>query len=200
MDDTGKKNKKIPCNICSKNIRGNAKAVCCDVCDNWVHIKCNSISNSKYDELCDEDNNESFFCIKCFNNELPFGLDTDTTSNQMLGFGDNSNLENLDANISKKDKKLMNLLKKIISENNDPNIKNSSCRYYSVDDFCSKNFKTDQLFSIFHLNIASLQYYKSDLDTLLDALKFQFDIIAILESRLMKDVDPVHGISLPHYH
>ena len=31
MDDTGKKNKKIPCNICSKNIRGNAKAVCCDV-------------------------------------------------------------------------------------------------------------------------------------------------------------------------
>ena len=87
----------------------------------------------------------------------------------MLGFGDNSNLENIDANISKKGKKLMNLLKKIISENNDPNILNSSCRYYSVDNFCSKNFKSNQSFLIFHLNIASLQNYKSDLDTLLDA-------------------------------
>ena len=94
----------------------------------------------------------------------------------------------------------MNLLKKIISENNDPNIKNSSCRYYSVDDFCSKNYKANQLFSIFHLNIASLQFYKNDLDILLDALKFQFDIIAISESRLKKDVDPVHDISLPNYH
>ena len=37
--------------------------------------------------------------------ELPFGLKIDTTSNQTLGFGDNSNLENIDANISKKDKK-----------------------------------------------------------------------------------------------
>ena len=105
MDEIGKKNKKIPCNICGKNIRGNAKAVCCDICDNWVHIKCNSISSIKYDELCEEDNDESFFCIKCFNSELPFGLETYTISNQTLGFGDNSNLENLDANISKKDKK-----------------------------------------------------------------------------------------------
>ena len=159
MDETGKNKQKISCNICSKNIRGNAKAVCCDICDKWVHIKCDNISASKYDELCEEDNDESFFCIKCFNSELPFGLETDSTSNQLLGFGDNSNLENLDANISKKDKKLMNLLKKIISENNDPNIKNSSCRYYSVDNFCSKNYKANELFSIFHLNIASLQYY-----------------------------------------
>ena len=67
MDEIGKKNKKIPCNICGKNIRGNAKAVCCDVCDKWIHIKCNSISPNRYDELCDEENDKSFYCIKCFN-------------------------------------------------------------------------------------------------------------------------------------
>jgi hypothetical protein len=77
----------------------------------------------------------------------------------------------------------MNLSKKIISENNDPNIKNNSYRYYSIDDFCSKNYKANQLFSIVHLNIASLQFYKNDLNILLDALKSQFDIIAISESR-----------------
>ena len=74
-----KKNKqKILCNICAKSIRGNAKAVCCDVCDNWVHIKCNSISPSRYADLCEETNNEPFFCIRCFNDELPFGLATDS--------------------------------------------------------------------------------------------------------------------------
>ena len=118
---------KVICNLCGKNVRGNSKAVCCDVCDNWVHIKCNGISASRYDELCNEDNNESFFCIKCFNNELPFGFETEYSLNQTALGLDNSNLENLDFNISRNDKKLMNLLTKMISENNDPNIKNSSC-------------------------------------------------------------------------
>ena len=94
----------------------------------------------------------------------------------------------------------MNLLKKVISENNDPNIKNSSCRYYSIDEFCSKEFQAKQLFSIFHLNIASLQFHKNDLDILLDKLKLKFDIIAISESKLIKGVEPLHDITLPNYH
>ena len=65
---------------------------------------------------------------------------------------------------------------------NDPNTKNSSCRYYSIGEFCSKKCKTNDLFSMFHLNIASPQYHKNDLNIVLDALKFQFVIIAILES------------------
>ena len=50
-------------NICDKNIRENFKAVCCDLYDKWVHIKCNSISPNRHDELCDEKNDESFHCI-----------------------------------------------------------------------------------------------------------------------------------------
>ena len=61
--------------ICGKSIRGNGKTVCSDLCNNWVHIICNSIFASKCDELCEEDNDESLCCIKCFNSELPFGLD-----------------------------------------------------------------------------------------------------------------------------
>ena len=59
------------CNICIKTIWGNAKAICCDICNNWVHIKCNSISSARYDEL--SNSNESFFCLKCFKEALPFG-------------------------------------------------------------------------------------------------------------------------------
>ena len=99
-----------------------------------MHIKCNGISTSTYDKLCEEDNDESFICIKCFDSELPFGLESETTFSQTLPFWRSSNLENLDTSISKQDKKLMNLLKMIKSENNDPKIKNSSCRYYSIDE------------------------------------------------------------------
>ena len=70
-----------------------------------VHIKCNSMSTSKYDKLCEEDIDESFICI-CFNSELPFGLESETTFNQTLPFWRSSNLGNLDTSISKQDKKL----------------------------------------------------------------------------------------------
>ena len=200
MRNTNSKKTKFPCNICGKNVQENARAICCDFCDNWVHIRCNSISPSKYLELSEEDNDEKFLCVKCFNNELPFGLESDKSLNKATILGmDKSNLENLNVNISKNDKKLINLLGNIISENNDPNIHNSICKYYSIDDFCTKKYETKQYFSIFHLNIESLQFHKNDLDILLDNLNIEFDIIAISETRLKKDIKPVKDIKLSNY-
>ena len=31
---------KFPCKICEKPVAQNHQAICCDVCDTWVHIKC----------------------------------------------------------------------------------------------------------------------------------------------------------------
>ena len=201
MPNTKKIKQKLLCNICDKNVRENAKAVCCDVCDKWVHIKCNSISPNRYDELCDEDNNESFYCIKCFNEALPFGFANDKCFHESVTLGLNSpNIEDLNFCISKTEKKTINFLKKTISENNDPNIQNSLCKYYTIDEFCSNNYNGNQYFSIFHLNINSLQFHKNDLEILLDALKLKFDIIAISETRLRKGIAPVHDINLPSYH
>ena len=101
-----KPNNKFPCSICQKNVRGNAKAVCCDLCDQWVHINCNFITPKIYDELMDPENNDSFYCNKCINKELPFGLQTDETFNQtnILGLNNESNLENLTFKLSKNEK------------------------------------------------------------------------------------------------
>ena len=110
MRNTNSKKTKFPCNICGKNVQENARAICCDFCDNWVHIRCNSISPSKYLELSEEDNDEKFLCVKCFNNELPFGLESDKSLNKATILGmDKSNLENLNVNISKNDKKTYKL-------------------------------------------------------------------------------------------
>ena len=108
MSIRDKKREKNQCNICTRNIRGNAKAVCCGFCENWIHIHCNFISNSKYNEL--KQNNEPFICIKCLNTELPFGLEDDKIFNQSVSLGlDNPNIENLQFQISKNEKKLINL-------------------------------------------------------------------------------------------
>ena len=84
---------KKSCSICEKNIRGNAKSVLCNYCNERVHIKCNSISNNRYTELNDPENTETFLCSRCFNEELPFGLENDKTFNKAISLGlENSNL------------------------------------------------------------------------------------------------------------
>ena len=76
---------------------------------------------------------------------MPFGFANDNNFHQAVTLGLNSeNFDDLNFTISKTEKKIMKFLKKTISENSDPNIKNSLCKYYQIDDFCSKNFKGNQ--------------------------------------------------------
>ena len=195
---------KFPCSICKKNVRGNAKAVCCDICDNWVHIKCNSITHQRYAELTEPDNDETFYCNTCINTEMPFGSVSNDSFIQtnILGLNNenDSNLENLNFKLSKNEKQSISHLSNLILQNNDPNNENTNfCKYYTIDQFCSKKFNNTQNFSIFHLNTHSLQYHKTDLDILLDSLRLEFDIIAISETRLQKGTAPVRNIDIPNY-
>ena len=51
-----------PCGICDKNIHGNQRAIFCDNCNFYVHIKCNDISAAEYKELEKEPDDVSWFC------------------------------------------------------------------------------------------------------------------------------------------
>jgi len=99
---------KIICSLCLKNIRTNAKAVQCDLCNHWVHKDCNFISIKRYNEINEPNNNSNFECSKCLNSILPFGNTNDNVFSQTntLGLNDESNLENLHFNLSKKEKKI----------------------------------------------------------------------------------------------
>ena len=44
-------NSKYPCGICSKNVNSSHKAIQCDSCNFWNHIKCDQIDNKTYEEL-----------------------------------------------------------------------------------------------------------------------------------------------------
>ena len=61
---------KFPCKICVKNVYDKDKAIQWDLCELWIHIKCNNVNYLDYRFLqnCDE----SWYCIKCCSTIFPF--------------------------------------------------------------------------------------------------------------------------------
>ena len=73
-----------------------------------------------------------------------------------------------------------------------------SCSYYSCEDFVKAKFESQKNFSILHLNIHSIQLHIEELRVVLDAINYQFDIIAISESKLKGT--PQIDITIPEFH
>ncbi|KAJ8046701.1 RNA-directed DNA polymerase from mobile element jockey [Holothuria leucospilota] len=67
-----------PCVHCSKGVTARSKAVSCDSCERWVHIRCTYIiSDAVYDTLVADGSDFNFLCNCCTLQSLPFG---DTSS------------------------------------------------------------------------------------------------------------------------
>ena len=54
---------KFPCRICVKNVSDKDKAVQCELCEFWVHIKCNNLNYLDHSYL--QNSNESWYSRKC---------------------------------------------------------------------------------------------------------------------------------------
>ena len=52
---------KCPCKICENNVTNSDQAIQCDLCDSWVHIKCNDLNYIDYKFL--QNFNDPWFCI-----------------------------------------------------------------------------------------------------------------------------------------
>ena len=64
-----KVNVKYPCNLCCKPVAKNHRALCCDICDQWVHVKCNNVSPDDYELL--KSSVSPWFCVKCIGCVFP---------------------------------------------------------------------------------------------------------------------------------
>jgi hypothetical protein len=83
------------------------------------------------------------------------------------------------------------------------NLSPINCNYYHYDEFRKAAFNSNKSFSIFHLNIHSITRHIDELKTLLLELEssiFQFDILAISESKLYVNTAPSVNITIPNYH
>ena len=61
---------KFPCKICSKSVAKNHKAICRDLCDIWVHTKCNKINAATYNML--QNDKTKWFCTECSKENFPY--------------------------------------------------------------------------------------------------------------------------------
>ena len=58
---------RYPCKLCRKPVAKTHCALCCEGCDQWVHILCAGIPKKKteYERLCDDSNEDQWFCSIC---------------------------------------------------------------------------------------------------------------------------------------
>lgn len=147
---------KNPCGVCKRSVHGNHRYLICNICQLRVHIGCNFIPVSVYEELklqnnTDTDTNNTdttenteninFSCNTCFNKALPFGHENynDFYSTNYLGLNHSSNIENLEITLDKNTKTQIKQISQLILENTDPENENSGfCKYYSVEQFKKK--------------------------------------------------------------
>ena len=172
----------------------------------WIHSKCNKLNKKDYDRLTKEHDDIPFICLCCISDNLPFSTLSDRNFDIAVTKGinyllDNDNdlqfLNNHQLEITKKFQAILN--NKPYENDDDDALQPPVCSYYSIDEFSKAKFNPTKSFSILHFNIHSIQRHVEELRTLLLMLNFNFDFIAITESKLYKGKEPSSNILLEGY-
>ena len=194
----------FPCKIYSKDVNDSDHAIQCDIWNFWVHIQCNNLNYIDHKHL--QGNNDPWYCVTCSSSIFPFNrfnnkkfgsLRISQTETNNYNFG--SNNRSLLLNPSPK---LTNLVNQF---NNNTIINNNK----NIDDHFihSKCFDTDEIqklkitnkekcLSLFHINASSLSKNFDELQHLLKSSKKSFDVTAITETRIRKDISITSNFSL----
>ena len=194
----------FPCSICSKNVEEDHHALQCSFCDSWSHNKCNNIKTKLY-KFHQKNEDAPFCCSRC-RQQIPFFNMNNDEFETYMKFDihkDDTQQTNLKLNLTSAQQEVINKLNKLIHETNtsdsdDEDHQQILCNYYSCEEFIQTKFNANKNFSIFHVNIHSIQRHIDELRLLLKTLNYKFDVIAISESKL-KD-EPTTDINIEGYH
>ena len=185
------------CSICQFSGHNNHRAIFCNCCHHWTHLKCTHFSLCDYNDLTNSD--EAWFCPPCLAIIFPlnhmeddldyyFSLyDFQTTSfdvevlktkcfNPFLDDSDsrhlliNSDIDP-DSNIQGYNSHLL-----------------SNCLYLTSNEFNSDSF------TLFHINLRSLKKHFEELSEFLSTLNMSFSVIGISETWLNNSNDVIFNI------
>ena len=62
----------FPCGACNKTVGKRMRAIQCDLCNYWTHIKCDGIEPSHYEILKKSDTTQHHYCKACKEEHFPF--------------------------------------------------------------------------------------------------------------------------------
>ena len=191
-----------PCSICKFSVHNNHKAIFCDICESWSHLKCTSFSSAEYTALSNSP--EDWYCPSCIANIFPFNhLDYTDFYFALYDFNsccfDSELLKHKCFNPFLDDPDSRNLL---LNSDIDPNpnvfAKNShllsNCIYLTSNEFNKIPISSSNTFSIFHMNVRSLSKHFDDLSEYVSTLNMSFSIIGVSETWLNKSNEHLFNI------
>ena len=201
------------CNLCSKRVNANSKAIQCSFCFRKSHQKCISIlgTSDANDKACLHSN---YLCVKCVKNTLPFmSLEDNEFQTAIFELQQCSSylwnleiLNNLAFHPFKNDTALKSKAN-FIDNFCDPNEyafakidkMTHRCKYYVEDSFKSLTSNRPIEFSLIHFNIRSPRKHFNNIICYLTVLDFHFNAIALSETFLNSN-DDIELFALPGYH
>ena len=200
---------KFPCKICVKNVSDKDKAVQCDLCELWVHIECNNLNCLDYRYL--QNSNESWYCIECCSAVFPFDFlfsnknflacctNADNNNSHLIDL-ENDHNSSLSLKPSSDLECLVNQFNNATPENSNDPEKVSSSKYYDIEKMHNTEIPhKNKLLSLFHMNASSLNKNFDDLQNLLNCTKENVHIIAISETRIIKQISLSNNLNLNNY-
>ena len=194
---------KQPCSICQFSVHNNHRAIFCNCCHHWTHLKYNHFSLSEYNYLTNSD--EAWFCPPCLANIFPFNhmedvldyyfslYDFQTTSfdvevlktkcfNPFLVDSDSRHLL-INSDIDP-DSNILGYNSHLLS----------NCLYLTSNEFNNITLSTSDSFTLFHINLRSLKKHYEELSEFLSTPNMPFSVIGISETWLNNSNDDIFNI------
>ena len=195
----------FPRKLCHKNVTDFDNAILCDLCQTWVHIKCNRLiyMDYKYLQGC----NEPWYFLSSTNTLFPFG---NLNNQNFLNFFGNNNIitsserKNLNSSLLLKPPPdlalLFNQFNNAIPENRSDPENVIQSKYYDIDELQKLKIPNkENSLSLFHMNSFSLNKHFEELQNLLQSTNINFDVIAITDTRIPKNNSVTQNFVLNNY-
>ena len=194
------------CRICNRYVGSNHHGIECTICNHWIHAKCNRLDDKDYDKY-KQDNALQFQCMQCLKDTLPtLDLTPLELKLTMGGLDLPDNVTTEDIFLDDAQLELIEKVNKAIKDglstdiDTDDDISPVDCKYYTTDSFSKQRFNSKKQFSIFHLNIHSIDLHITELQVILSKfITLQFDFICITESKIQTGTHPKSDISIQGY-
>ena len=175
----------FPSKLCPNNVTDNDKAILCNLCQTWVHIKFNHLNYMDYKYL--QGCNEPWCCLSCTNTYFPFG---NLNNQNFLNFIDNNNnitsseTKNLSSSLLLKPPPtlalLFNQFNNAIPENRSDPVNVIQSKNYDVDELQKLKIPNNEnSLSLFHISSCSLNKNFEELQNLLQSTDISFDVIEV---------------------
>ena len=191
-------NPRYPCGTCGRNVSEHMKAVKCDSCNYWNHIRCDGITPYDYDKMLKipqiEREKITHFCKICKEDCFPF----QKLSDEEFLTSIIKNIEyNEDLTLRVRPPEGIRRLFTDFSSHSEDEQLTINCDYYDATTRIPNRNSPNH--SMFHMNIASLGLHKDELVAAISLTEIEFDVIAISETKIIKNQAPTYDIKLPGY-